>query len=89
MINFVTADFTQPEHAQALIFLMDAYAQDPMGGNAAIEPTILAQLPAILASRDDAFTVLAYADDTPIGLANCFVGFSTFAAKELVNVYRI
>ncbi len=89
MINFVTADFTQAKHAQALIFLMDAYAQDPMGGNAAIDPTILAQLPTILASRDDAFTVLAYADDTPIGLANCFVGFSTFAAKELVNVHDL
>lgn len=89
MITFVTADFTQPEHAQALTLLMNAYAQDPMGGNAPIEASILAQLPAILASRDDAFSVLAYSGDTPIGLANCFVGFSTFAAKELVNVHDL
>ena len=89
MITCVTADFNQSEHAQALTFLMDAYAQDPLGGNAPIEPTILAQLPAILASRTDAFTVLAYDEKTPIGLANCFVGFSTFAAKELVNVHDL
>ncbi len=89
MITFVTADFTQPEHAQALTYLMNAYAQDPMGGDAAIDPTILAQLPTVLAARDDAFTILAYAEDTPVGLANCFVGFSTFAAKELVNVHDL
>lgn len=89
MITFVTAEFTQPEHAQALTYLMNAYAQDPMGGDAAIDPTILAQLPTVLAARDDAFTILAYADDTPVGLANCFVGFSTFAAKELVNVHDL
>lgn len=89
MITFVTADFTQPEHAQALTYLMNAYAQDPMGGDTAIDPTILAQLPTVLAARDDAFTILAYAEDTPVGLANCFVGFSTFAAKELVNVHDL
>lgn len=89
MITFVTADFTQPEHAQALTYLMNAYAQDPMGGDATIDPTILAQLPTVLAARDDAFTILAYAEDTPVGLANCFVGFSTFAAKELVNVHDL
>ena len=89
MITFVTADFNKPEHAQALTFLMDAYAQDPMGGNAPIESTVLAQLPALLASRTDAFTVLAYDEKSPVGLANCFVGFSTFAAKELVNVHDL
>ena len=89
MITFVTADFTQPEHAEALTLLMNAYAQDPMGGNAPIEPAILAKLPKLLAARADTFTVLAYADNIPIGLANCFVGFSTFAAKELINVHDL
>ena len=89
MITFVTADFTHPEHAQALTLLMNAYAQDPMGGNAPIEPAILAKLPKLLAARADTFTVLAYADNIPIGLANCFVGFSTFAAKELINVHDL
>jgi len=45
--------------------------------------------PELLAERDDAFSIIAWDADVPIGLANCFVGFSTFAARELVNVHDL
>lgn len=32
---------------------------------------------------------LASVDDQMIGLANCFLGFSTFAAKPLINVHDL
>jgi ribosomal protein S18 acetylase RimI-like enzyme len=34
-----------------------------------------------------AFTALAWLDGVPVGLANCFEGFSTFACKPLVNIH--
>jgi ribosomal protein S18 acetylase RimI-like enzyme len=31
----------------------------------------------------------ADAKDAPVGLANCFEGFSTFAAKPLINIHDV
>ena len=48
-------------------------------------------LPA-LAARTQAFSVLAFAGSAgaqPIGLVNCFEGFSTFACRPLVNVHDV
>ena len=45
-----------------------------------------------LAARSQAFSVLAFADASqvePVGLVNCFEGFSTFACKPLVNVHDV
>jgi GNAT superfamily N-acetyltransferase len=46
-------------------------------------------LPAALAARPQAFSVLAFDGDTPVGLINCIEGFSTFACKPLVNVHDV
>lgn len=32
---------------------------------------------------------IAYKDEKPVGLANCFYGFSTFAAKPLINIHDL
>jgi ribosomal protein S18 acetylase RimI-like enzyme len=40
-----------------------------------------------LAAAPGAFSLIARLDGEPVGLANCFTGFSTFAAKPLVNVH--
>ena len=49
----------------------------------------LAQLPAELAKRPYAFSVLAFVGGEPAGLVNCFEGFSTFACRPLVNVHDV
>lgn len=89
MIIYRLADLSITADAAALRQLMNAYATDPMGGNEAIASDILDALPMLLAKRDDAFSVIAWDGDSPVGLANCFVGFSTFAARELVNVHDL
>jgi len=33
--------------------------------------------------------VLAYDGDAPVGLANCFQGFSTFACRPLINIHDL
>ncbi|MBO9651708.1 MAG: GNAT family N-acetyltransferase [Variovorax sp.] len=89
MIDVRLADYRDPAHARALVSLLDAYARDPAGGGTPLEPQVLAELPSALASRPQAFSVLAYDGDQPVGLVNCIEGFSTFACKPLVNVHDV
>jgi ribosomal protein S18 acetylase RimI-like enzyme len=42
-----------------------------------------------LAALPHAFTLLAYVDGKPAGLANCLEGFSTFKCRKLVNIHDI
>jgi len=47
------------------------------------------RLPAELAKRPHAFSVLAREGSLAVGLVNCFEGFSTFACRPLVNVHDV
>jgi ribosomal protein S18 acetylase RimI-like enzyme len=91
-IAVLQADYANPAHASALLSLLDAYAQDPMGGAAPLGEFAKANLVAELTKRPQAFSVLAFdvnAGDRPVGLVNCLEGFSTFACKPLVNVHDV
>ena len=85
----VQADYTNPVHAQALRDVLNHYAKDPMGGGHSLPADLLKQLPAELAKRPHAFSVLAFVGGEPAGLVNCFEGFSTFACRPLVNVHDV
>jgi len=83
------ADYRDPADAHAVVTLLDAYARDPAGGGTPLEAGVLAGLPEALATRPQAFSVLAYDGEQPVGLINCIEGFSTFACKPLVNVHDV
>jgi GNAT superfamily N-acetyltransferase len=81
------ADYADPRDAAELVMLLDAYARDPMGGGAPLcRETREALVPGLTATPG-AFSLIARVDGEPVGLANCFTGFSTFAAQPLVNVH--
>lgn len=83
------ADYGKPRDAADLVLLLDAYARDPMGGGEALcEETRAAVVPG-LAATPGAFSLIARLDGEPAGLANCFTGFSTFAAQPLVNIHDL
>ena len=91
-IHICRVDYADPVHASALVSLLDAYAHDPMGGGAGLSDCAKTHVVAGLASRPQAFSVLAFAqneDQMPVGLVNCIEGFSTFAAKPLVNIHDV
>jgi ribosomal protein S18 acetylase RimI-like enzyme len=88
----VRADYANPVHAQALVTLLDAYARDPMGGGEPLSDFARTHVVAELASRPQAFSVLAFdgsVSGPAIGLVNCMEGFSTFACQPLVNVHDV
>ncbi len=69
--------------------LLDAYAQDPAGGAEPLSEFAKTHLVQALAARPQAFSVLAFAEDQPVGLINCLEGFSTFACRALVNIHDV
>ena len=88
-LNICLANYADPLHAQAMVHLLDAYAQDPAGGGKALSAFTKANLISELAKRPQAFSVLAFDGSLPVGLVNCIEGFSTFACKPLVNVHDV
>lgn len=83
------ADYRDPVHAAALVFLLDAYARDMAGGGHPLSEFAKNHLVAELAARPQAFSVLAFDGAQPVGLVNCIEGFSTFACRPLVNVHDV
>ena len=82
-------DYLYAQDSEALIFLLDAYAQDPMGGGEALKPENAARLCSDMARIASAVSFIAWLDGKPVGLINCFEGYSTFKAKPLLNVHDI
>jgi ribosomal protein S18 acetylase RimI-like enzyme len=93
-LSILQADYANPVHARALVELLDAYARDPAGGSSPLGERARTRLVQELAARPMAFSVLALDGaegdaGQPVGLVNCFEGFSTFACQPLVNVHDV
>lgn len=87
-------DYANPRDAQALVSVLNGYALDPAGGGEPLRADVQADLPAALQRLPQAYSVLAWAtnedgSEIPVGLVNCFEGFSTFACRPLVNIHDV
>jgi ribosomal protein S18 acetylase RimI-like enzyme len=85
-VEIVEADLDRPEHQDAVLKLTDAYARDPMGNGKPLSAEVRRDLIPGLRQHPTTVIFLAYQGDNAIGIANCFIGFSTFAARPLINV---
>jgi ribosomal protein S18 acetylase RimI-like enzyme len=88
-VRVVEADLDDATHQQAIVALTDAYARDPMGDGAPLPPDVREALIAGLRQHPTTMVFLAFAREEPVGLANCFRGFSTFTARPLVNIHDL
>jgi Acetyltransferases len=82
-------DFGNQEQAEALVRLLNAYAEDPMGGAEPLSEAVRANLVDGLSRVPGAVALLAYLDGQAVGVTTAFAGFSTFAAKPLLNIHDI
>lgn len=89
MIEITLADYQNPKHRQAVISMLNDYANDPMGGGEPISEDVKARLIDEMAKRDHVFSLLAFDGDQAVGIANCVEGFSTFAAQPVMNIHDI
>jgi ribosomal protein S18 acetylase RimI-like enzyme len=88
-IEIRAADLGDPAQAAALVEILDAYAREPNGQSAPIPAEARASLAAGLQANPTAFVLLAFDGARAVGAAVCFVGFSTFAGKPLVNLHDL
>lgn len=88
MQEVIIADLALPSHAAAILYLLNEYAKDDMGGGAELSAYAKANLIAELRKRQGTHIVLAFVDSSPAGLAICFEGFSTFACKPQIGGVR-
>jgi len=88
-VEVVQADYDNERHARDISDLLNRYALDPMGGGEPLTEAVMATLASELAKRSHAFSVLCYVDGAPVGLINCFEGFSTFKCKPLINIHDV
>ena len=83
------ADLDDTGHQAAIISLLDMYCRDGFGASRPLPEYTRRNLIAGLKLHGGARVFLAYEGDAPVGLALCFLGFSSFQAKPLLNVHDI
>jgi len=85
----IVADYSNPQHADDLVTMLNNYANDPMGGGEPLPENARQNLATELNKIPHAFSILCYVDGNPAGFANCFEAFSTFACQPIVNIHDL
>jgi ribosomal protein S18 acetylase RimI-like enzyme len=88
-IEIVEADLSNPAHAHDVRAMTAAYACDPMGNDGRLDEAVLDRTMAGLRAMPHARVWIAYDAGAPVGLATCFVGFSTFAGRPVINIHDL
>ncbi|WP_428243325.1 GNAT family N-acetyltransferase [Gynuella sp.] len=87
--SIIFADYQNPQHGHDLVYLLDHYAHDPMGGGEPLSSYVRSHLVEKLQAVPGAFSLLCYQQQEAVGLVNCFMGFSTFKCRPLVNIHDV
>ena len=82
-------DFTVHRDLTRYLDLLDAYARDPMGAGRPLPGEVRERLAADLPRHPAAHGLLALQGETAVGFATCFLGYSTFLARPLLNIHDI
>lgn len=88
-LRIIEADLGDPDHARAIVALTAAYACDALGNGAPLPEDVLRRLIAGLAAHPTTMVLLASTGGRFVGIATCFVGYSTFAARPIINVHDL
>ena len=86
-IEIRRADFSSPSDSEAILYLLNSYACDPMGGSAELSDFCKQNLVSSLAKIPHAYVFLCFVDKSPAGIAICFETFATFACAPLLNIH--
>ncbi len=87
--HIIQADLTDPHHQAAVLEMTRAYAQDPMGNGADLPSDVQTYLIERLRVHPTTLIFLALDQSQAIGLATCFLGFSTCTARPLINIHDL
>jgi len=88
-LHSIAADLDDARHQAAIRELIRGYARDPMGNGCDLPDEIVERLVPGLREHPATEVFLAFDGAEPVGIAVCFVGFSTFAGRRLINVHDL
>ncbi|MDX1640104.1 MAG: GNAT family N-acetyltransferase [Balneolaceae bacterium] len=88
-LEIVEADFSNRKHSDAVLFVTDQYARDPMGLGEPLPDEIRDKVIGKLKEFPTTFSFIAFYDDQPAGIANCIYSFSTFNAAKVINIHDL
>ena len=87
--SIVQADLKDADHQAGILELLNMYASEPLQGGQPLDEETKARLIPGLAAQANGRYFLAMHGDQAVGVAICFVGFSTFRALPLLNVHDL
>ena len=83
------ADLTNPEDCAGVVDVLNSYASDQIGGGQPLTREVRERLPVGLREHPTTLAFLAFVEGRPVGVAVCFLGFSTFQARPLLNIHDL
>jgi ribosomal protein S18 acetylase RimI-like enzyme len=86
-VTIVDADLSRADHQNAIVAMLDAFMLD-QDGEPLSEQARRGMIPGLRA-HPACYISLAYRDGSPVGFSICFLGFSTFNARPLINIHDI
>ncbi|MGH7947618.1 MAG: hypothetical protein ACREQF_00115, partial [Candidatus Binataceae bacterium] len=88
-VRVIETNLRSRAHRAAFLRAFDAYVRDPMEGGKPLKPPVRGRLIARLRAHPTTHVFLAFDGESAVGMCVCFVGFSTFAARPLMNIHDI
>lgn len=88
-VTIRVANLDEPSDQAAIVGLLDHYAEHPMGQGKPLADEIRKQLMQGLQNHPTTRIFLAIDVDRAVGMATSFIGFSTFRARQLINVHDL
>ena len=88
-VRIIQADLEDPSHAAAVVAMTRDYARDPMGNGSDLPDELRAVLVDRLRDHPTTVIFLAFHGDEPVGIVTCFLGFSTFIVRPLLNIHDL
>lgn len=88
-ILVLDADLALAAHRAGILEVLDSYASDPIGGGKPLAPDVRERLLPALQAHPTTLVLLAFDGARAVGVAVCFFGLSTFAARPLLNVHDL
>ena len=88
-LEITETNYDDPIHTRGIIDVLNSYAADPVGGGEPLATDVRSRLVPALRDHPNSLVLLAFAKGTPIGVAVCFFGLSTFQARPLLNIHDL
>jgi ribosomal protein S18 acetylase RimI-like enzyme len=88
-IKIIDADLSRVAHQNAIVAMLDVFMRDPDDDGTPLPEAAKRDLIPGLRAHPACYVFLAYSSNAPVGFSICFLGFSTFNARPLLNIHDI